>query len=190
MRQIVAVLTVVVLALACGGCGSGDGSPAPKTPGDLIGELNRAAFLGQPEAMVALMDTDAQSQKGRQWLAHIARVAHPQAVAALQDMAPEAVRKLEPMDTAEFVEALHANAPMALQRMFAVHVMFDYEEGDRVLVYANNEQGQPVWFAMRREANGTLKLVGEDQTRRTYDALAKKLEAAFAEHRKGPAGQP
>lgn len=186
MRMLAVAMTLVGL-MALAGCGSSDdGAAVPTTPADLVRAMNRAAYLGQPEAMIEFLDTEAQAQKGKQWIALIQRVGHPQALEAINPMlnVKKTRDELEAMDTATFFQHLQANAPIVLQRLLAVYVTFDYEENSRVLVYATGEQGQPVWLAMQRDADGGLRLMSEQQVSAVYAALGKKLQAAFNEQRK------
>ncbi|MBN2581997.1 MAG: hypothetical protein JXL80_02940 [Planctomycetes bacterium] len=189
MRQLALAMTAILMVSLCG-CGSGkEKSAGPKTSQELIGELSRLAYLGRTEAMLELMDTDAQLQKGKDWMALVGRVGHPQAVSAVQEMKADYRRKLDAMETPEFLAALQTDAPIVLQRMFAVYVRFDYEEDGQVLVFAANEPGQVIWLAMQRQDDGTLKLMADGETKKVYSTLFKKLEAAYREYQKSQGGQ-
>jgi hypothetical protein len=187
MRAFAAAIVLVGLTTLAG-CGSSgdDAAHAPTTPADFVRAMNRAAYLGRPDAMIELLDDEARNQKGKQWIALIQRVGHPQALAALGPMldVKKTRDELETMDTAAFFQYLQAHAPIILQRLLAVYVTFDYEENGRVLVYATGEQGQPVWLAMQRDDNGGLRLMAEQQVPALYAALGKKLQTAYNEQRK------
>jgi len=180
-RYSILASAVVLLVLPCGGCGGGNDTAAEipqQTPGDLVAELSRRAGAGDVDALVDLLSADARNQTGRDWIQFARRTGSERTLRGFMALPRNMRQALESAATEQFMRQFQAEAPDAFGKLFFdLYYSAEYEEDGRLLVYMSNGRGYIVYLAMARQEDGTLRLLGEAQSKKVLSALREKLKA-------------
>lgn len=180
---ILAYLFLAALPLA--GCaGGGDGKPerptAPTTPVGLVQQLAENASRGRIETLLDLLAKDAIDQGGKGWMAYLGRTATDDLQQQFRAIPVAQRRAMEKAKTAAFLTTLREQAPGVLSGMFQLNLVDDgsfLEKDQRVLLSMVNGRSKPCYLAMERQADGTLRLLGEVAARQVAKELRGDLIA-------------
>ena len=182
MRRLAVVVAMVCVGAVLSGCGGSDDieqSASPKTAADLLTALQDHAYKGELEQVLALLSEDALNQRGKQWIDFIGRVGETKSVAAIRSLKLAERRTWEGRQTREFMTAFQEKSPRGFGKIFSVYIEFAYEENGRVLVWTTSSSSNPVFMAMERQDDESLKLLGEAELNKVYRALFSKLQKAY-----------
>ena len=86
------------------------------------------------------------------------------------------VPRIAALPTDQFMDVFHHLAPEGFAKMFSFYLTGEYEEDGRVLVYMTNDRGYLLYLGMERQDSGGLKLMGEVESKKVFDALQAKLK--------------
>lgn len=175
--------SLFLVALPLAGCAGGDDDrpkapTAPTTPADLVRQLAENASRGRIKAVSALLAKDAIGQGGKGWMAYISRTATEDLLQQFLAIPVAQRRLMEKAEASVFLTMLQKQAPGILSRMFQLNLTGDesfLEKDRRVLAAMINGRSKPCYLAMERQADGTLKLLGELATRQVAKDLRRGL---------------